>query len=69
MKKTAGSGLAFIFLLVIVWMASGQDQKPEKPWLMPQDQINAVVNAVRAGKGPDSVRLAGRGQGRGRAVL
>jgi peptidoglycan/xylan/chitin deacetylase (PgdA/CDA1 family) len=50
MKKAAGLGLAFIVLSASAWVSSGQEQKPEKPWLMPQDRINAIVNAVRAGK-------------------
>jgi peptidoglycan/xylan/chitin deacetylase (PgdA/CDA1 family) len=50
MKKTASFGSALIFFLAIVWTAFGQDQKPEKPWLLTMDQINSITNAVRAGK-------------------
>jgi len=50
MKKLIGIGSAFLFLLANFLMASGQDQKPEKPWLLTQDQIKSIVNTVRAGK-------------------
>jgi len=50
MKKTFAFRLVLFILLITVNMAFSQDQKPEKPWLMTQDQINAIVNAVRAGK-------------------
>ena len=50
MEKTLPLAFASLFLLVTVNLAFSQDQKPEKPWLMTQDQINVIVNAVRAGK-------------------
>ena len=64
MKKTAGFSLTLIFCLAIVGTTLGQDQKPEKPWLMTQDQVNTIVNAVRAGKDltpsawPDGAKVA-----------
>jgi peptidoglycan-N-acetylglucosamine deacetylase len=48
--RKACFGLAFIFFLAIVGTAFHQEQKPEKPWLLTPDQINAIVNALRAGK-------------------
>jgi peptidoglycan-N-acetylglucosamine deacetylase len=50
MKKGMSLGVAFLLFLTAVWPAFGQEQKPEKPWLLTQDQINGIVNAVRAGK-------------------
>jgi len=50
MKKAAGFGLAFFFFLATVSMVFSQENKPEKPWLLTQDQVNSIVNAVRAGK-------------------
>jgi peptidoglycan/xylan/chitin deacetylase (PgdA/CDA1 family) len=50
MKKRTCLGAAFLFFLTLVWPAFGQEQKPEKPWLLTPDQINTIVNAVRAGK-------------------
>ena len=64
MKKATRLGLALLFLLSNALMASGQDQKPEKPWLLTQDQIKSIVNAVRAGKDltpsvwPEGARVA-----------
>jgi len=64
MKRAAGFILAFILFPAIVGMALSQDQKPEKPWLLTQDQINSIVNAVRAGKDltppawPEGARVA-----------
>ena len=50
MKKANRFGLAVLFVIGGAVMAIGQEQKPERPWLLTLDQINAVVNAVRAGK-------------------
>jgi peptidoglycan/xylan/chitin deacetylase (PgdA/CDA1 family) len=50
MKKAIGIGSALLFLFSTALTASGQEQKPEKPWLLTLDQINSIVNAVRAGK-------------------
>ena len=50
MKKTARLGLDFLFFLALVGMTFGQEQKPAKPWLLTQGQIDEIVNAVRAGK-------------------
>jgi len=64
MKRLNGFGLAFFLLIGGASMAIGQEQKPEKPWLLTLDQINAVVNAVRAGKDltpqvwPDGAKVA-----------
>jgi len=64
MKNVAGFGLVFLFLLAIVAMTFGQEQQPERPWLLTQDQINTIVNAVRAGKDltpsvwPDGAKVA-----------
>ena len=64
MKKVIGIGSAFLFLLANSLMASGQEQKPEKPWLLTKDQVNSIVNAVRAGKDltppawPEGARVA-----------
>ena len=64
MNKTMGIGLIFLFILANRANAFCQDQKPEKPWLLPQDQVNSIVNAVRAGKDltpsvwPDGAKVA-----------
>jgi peptidoglycan/xylan/chitin deacetylase (PgdA/CDA1 family) len=64
MKKIIGIGSAFLILFANVSIASWQEQKPEKPWLMTQEQVNAIVTAVRAGKDltppawPDGARVA-----------
>lgn len=64
MKKVTGFGSAFLLFLVNVSIASWQEQKPEKPWLLTQDQVNSIVNTVRAGKDltpsvwPDGARVA-----------
>jgi len=64
MKRQAAFGLAYFFFLVFASIAFGQEQKPEKPWLLTQDQLNAIVNAVRAGKDltpavwPDGAKVA-----------
>jgi len=64
MKKTKGIGWTLLFFVATVLVANGQEQKPEKPWLLPQDQVNSIVNAVRAGKEltpsawPDGARVA-----------
>jgi peptidoglycan/xylan/chitin deacetylase (PgdA/CDA1 family) len=50
MKKLMGLGLIFLFAFVCIMTSSGQEQKPEKPWLLTSDQVNSIVNAVRAGK-------------------
>jgi peptidoglycan-N-acetylglucosamine deacetylase len=50
MKKTAGVGSTVLFFLAASLAAFPQEQKPAQPWLLTLDQINAVVNAVRAGK-------------------
>src|SRR4030042_2067521 len=50
MKKANRFGLAVLFVIGGAARAIGQEQKPEKPWLLTPDQINAVVSAVRAGK-------------------
>jgi peptidoglycan/xylan/chitin deacetylase (PgdA/CDA1 family) len=64
MKRRAAFGLTFFFFLAFVSTAFGQEQKPEKPWLLTQDQLNSIVNAVRAGKDltpaawPDGAKVA-----------
>jgi peptidoglycan/xylan/chitin deacetylase (PgdA/CDA1 family) len=64
MKKGTAFFVASIFILAIAWMAFSQEQKPEKPWLLTQDQVNTIVNAVRAGKDltppvwPDGAKVA-----------
>ena len=64
MKKATRLGLALPFLLATVLLVSGQEQKPEKPWLLTKDQVNSIVNAVRAGRDltppawPDGARVA-----------
>jgi peptidoglycan/xylan/chitin deacetylase (PgdA/CDA1 family) len=48
MKKLSFFGLACLFLFGGLLLSSGQEQA--KPWLLTQDQINSIVNKVRAGK-------------------
>jgi peptidoglycan/xylan/chitin deacetylase (PgdA/CDA1 family) len=48
MKKASIFSLACLFLFGISLVSSAQEQS--KPWLLNQDQINSIVNKVRAGK-------------------
>jgi peptidoglycan/xylan/chitin deacetylase (PgdA/CDA1 family) len=50
MKKATGIGSAFLILLANISIASWQEQKPEKPWLLTLGQVDSIVNSVRAGK-------------------
>jgi peptidoglycan/xylan/chitin deacetylase (PgdA/CDA1 family) len=64
MKKAIGLGLVFLIIPASLALSAGQEQKTEKPWLLTMDQVNAVVNAVRAGKDltpsvwPDGAKVA-----------
>ncbi len=64
MKKTIGLGLAFFLVSASILMTFGQEQTPEKPWLLTMDQVNKIVNPVRAGKDltpsvwPEGARVA-----------
>jgi peptidoglycan/xylan/chitin deacetylase (PgdA/CDA1 family) len=64
MKKTIWLGLAVLIFFATVSALSSQEQKPEKPWLLTMDQVDKIVNAVRAGKDltpsawPDGAKVA-----------
>ncbi len=64
MKRTIRFGLVLIFLFVTALSPCAQEQKPEKPWLLTLDQVNSIVNAVRAGEDltpsvwPDGAKVA-----------
>ncbi|MDH7513288.1 MAG: polysaccharide deacetylase [Clostridiales bacterium] len=61
MKKDALMVFCLLFLLVIAAVSA---QEAKKPWLLSLDQINSVVNKVRAGKDltppawPDGAKVA-----------
>jgi peptidoglycan/xylan/chitin deacetylase (PgdA/CDA1 family) len=64
MKNFRDSTLASVLFFAIVCLAFGQEQKPDKPWLISQDKVHAIVHAVRAGKDltpgtwPDGAKVA-----------
>ncbi len=63
MKKTSALVSACFFLCAGVLSSFGQEQQP-KPWTIPQDQVQSIVSAVRAGKDltppswPEGARVA-----------
>lgn len=62
MKKFSGFAFLMLCFNILMWPRQGKEQ--EKPWLLTQDQLNSIVNAVRAGKDltpaawPDGARVA-----------
>jgi peptidoglycan/xylan/chitin deacetylase (PgdA/CDA1 family) len=50
MKKISALVSALFFLCASGLIFSGQETQPPKPWLLPQDRIQSIVSAVRAGK-------------------
>ncbi len=64
MKKLITLVFSFLFIFVIVSRLDGQEKEREKPWLLTLDQVNSIVNAVRAGKDltpsvwPDGAKVA-----------
>jgi len=63
MKKYAAFVFVCLFIL-LVRISGAVAQEEAKPWLIPQEKINSIVNAVRAGKDltpsawPDGARVA-----------
>jgi peptidoglycan/xylan/chitin deacetylase (PgdA/CDA1 family) len=50
MKKIRRLGFIILLSLTGISMAFAQEKSADKPWLLTMDQVNAVVNAVRAGR-------------------
>jgi peptidoglycan/xylan/chitin deacetylase (PgdA/CDA1 family) len=50
MKKMSALVSVFLFLFAGSLIFSGQEAQPPKPWLLPQDQVQSIVSAVRAGQ-------------------
>jgi len=63
MKKYAAFVFVCLFIL-LVRISGAVAQEEAKPWLIPQEKINSIVNAVRAGRDltppawPDGARVA-----------
>jgi len=64
MKKTITFGFILLIIFASILLSYTQEQKPDKPWLLTMDQVNSIVNTVRAGKDltptswPDKARVA-----------
>ncbi len=64
MKKIRRLGLAILLSLSGISMAFAQEKPPDKPWLLGMEKVDALVNAVRAGKDltpsvwPDGAKVA-----------
>ncbi len=50
MRKILSLVPAFFFIFAGVLISSAQESQPPKPWLLNLDQIQSLVNKVRAGK-------------------